>query len=163
MCLPSPSLSPVAAMNALHGESSFDSEGPDVDTDSSLDHNVPRYSKAVRLLDPDVSRVKSLAAPQPSRSPPSLMDMPKVLEFFDSAPDELKSYLMYQFLRRCPKPTLHFVADVVNPTLKCDFLTMLPLELSLNIVKYFDVQTMCRASQVSKKWRHIVSSDERRA
>ncbi|KAJ5379835.1 uncharacterized protein N7496_002263 [Penicillium cataractarum] len=159
MCLPSPSLSPVAAMNALHGESSFDSEGPDVDTDSSLDHNVPRYSKTVRLLDTDVSRPKSLATT--SRSPPSLMDMPKVLEFFDSVPDELKSYLMYQFLRRCPKPTLHFVADVVNPTLKCDFLTMLPLELSLNIIKYFDVQTMCRASQVSKKWRHIVSSDEK--
>ncbi|CEO59824.1 Putative Cell division control protein [Penicillium brasilianum] len=161
MCLPSPSLSPVAAMNALHGESSFDFEGPDIDTDSSLDHNVPRYSKTVRLLDTDVSRPKSLATTYTSRSPPSLMDMPKVLEFFDSVPDELKSYLMYQFLRRCPKPTLHFVADVVNPTLKCDFLTMLPLELSLNIVKYFDVQTMCRASQVSKKWRHIVSSDEK--
>lgn len=161
MCLPSPSLSPVAAMNALHGESSFDSEEPDVDTDSSLDHNVPRYSKAVRLLDTDASRAKSLATMHTSRSPPSLMDMPKVLDFFDSVPDELKTYLMYQFLRRCPKPTLHFVADVVNPTLKCDFLTMLPLELSLNIVKYFDVQTMCRASQVSKKWRHIVSSDEK--
>ncbi|KAJ5174322.1 uncharacterized protein N7482_000199 [Penicillium canariense] len=161
MCLPSPSLSPVAAMNALHGESSFDSEGPDVDTDSSLDHNVSRHSKAVRLIDPDASRVKSLATSNTSRPPPSLMDMPKVLEFFDSVPEELKTYLMYQFLRRCPKPTLHFVADVVNPTLKCDFLALLPLELSLNIVKYFDVQTMCRASRVSKKWRHIVSSDEK--
>jgi F-box and WD-40 domain protein CDC4 len=89
------------------------------------------------------------------------MDMPKVLEFFDSVPEELKTYLMYQFLRRCPKPTLHFVADVVNPTLKCDFLALLPLELSLNIVKYLDVQTMCRAAQVSKKWRHIINSDEK--
>ncbi|KAJ6161006.1 hypothetical protein N7470_004402 [Penicillium chermesinum] len=96
-----------------------------------------------------------------SRSPPSLLDMPRVLEFFDSIPEEMKSYLMYQFLRRCPKPTLHFVADVVNPTLKCDFLSFLPLELSLNIVKYFDVQTMCRAAQVSKKWRHIINSDEK--
>ncbi|KAJ5679813.1 hypothetical protein N7462_008057 [Penicillium macrosclerotiorum] len=160
MCLPSPSLSPVAAMNALHGESSFDSEGPDVDTDSSLDHNVSRHSKVARLHDSD-SRVKSISAANSTTSAPSLMDMPKVLEFFDSAPDELKSYLMYQFLKRCPKPTLHFVADIVNPTLKCDFLALLPLELSLNIVKYFDVQTMCRASQVSKKWRHIVSSDEK--
>jgi hypothetical protein len=111
MCLPSPSLSPVAAMNALHGESSFDSEGPDVDTDSSLDHNVSRHSKATRLHDGESSRTKSLS----SRSAPSLMDMPKVLEFFDSVPEELKTYLMYQFLRRCPKPTLHFRADVVNP------------------------------------------------
>ncbi|KAI2765369.1 hypothetical protein DTO012A8_9416 [Penicillium roqueforti] len=160
MCLPSPSLSPVAAMNALHGESSFESEGLDVDTDSSLDHNVSRFSKVLRLQDADETRVNdhSLAS---SRSPPSLLDMPKVLEFFDSVPDEVKTYLMYQFLRRCPKPTLHFVADVVNPTLKCDFLTLLPLELSLNIVKYLDVQTMCRAAQVSKRWRHITNSDEK--
>ncbi|OGE55282.1 hypothetical protein PENARI_c004G05417 [Penicillium arizonense] len=153
MCLPSPSLSPVAAMNALHGESSFDSEGLDVDTDSSLDHNVSRFRKAMRLQD---------AANGPnSRSPPSLLDMPKVLEFFDSVPEEMKTYLMYQFLRRCPKPTLHFVADVVNPTLKCDFLALLPLELSLNITKYLDVQSMCRAAQVSKRWRHITNSDEK--
>ncbi|KAJ5416114.1 hypothetical protein N7465_004809 [Penicillium sp. CMV-2018d] len=160
MCLPSPSLSPVAAMNALHGESSFESEGLDVDTDSSLDHNVSRFSKALRLQDADETRVNGLSLAN-SRSPSSLLDMPKVLEFFDSVPDEVKTYLMYQFLRRCPKPTLHFVADVVNPTLKCDFLALLPLELSLNIVKYLDVQTMCRAAQVSKRWRHITNSDEK--
>ncbi|KAJ5082942.1 hypothetical protein N7532_011985 [Penicillium argentinense] len=159
MCLPSPSLSPVAAMNALHGESSFESEGPDVDTDSSLDHNVSRQSKVARTSEGS-SRSKALSM-HASRSPQSLMDMPKVFEFFDSVPDEVKTYMMYQFLRRCPKPTLHFVADVVNPTLKCDFLSLLPLELSLNIVKYFDVQTMCRAAQVSKKWRHVINSDEK--
>jgi F-box and WD-40 domain protein CDC4 len=147
-------------MNALHGESSFESEGLDVDTDSSLDHNVSRFSKALRLQDADETRVNGHSLAH-SRSPSSLLDMPKVLEFFDSVPDEVKTYLMYQFLRRCPKPTLHFVADVVNPTLKCDFLTLLPLELSLNIVKYLDVKTMCRAAQVSKKWRHITNSDEK--
>lgn len=159
MCLPSPSLSPVAAMNALHGES-FDSEGVDVDTDSSLDHNVSRFSKALRLQDAEDARVNAYPTAN-SLSSPSLLDMPKVLEFFDSVPDEVKTYLMYQFLRRCPKPTLHFVADVVNPTLKCDFLALLPLELSLNIVKYLDVQSMCRAAQVSKRWRHITNSDEK--
>ena len=160
MCLPSPSLSPVAAMNALHGESSFDSEGFDNDTDSSLDHNFSRLSKALRLQEAESSWTNNHSAVN-SRSPPSLLDMPKVLDFFDSVPDEVKTYLMYQFLRRCPKPTLHFVADVVNPTLKCDFLTLLPLELSLNIVKYLDVQSMCRAAQVSKRWRHITNSDEK--
>jgi F-box and WD-40 domain protein CDC4 len=158
MCLPSPSLSPVAAMNALHGES-FDSEGLDIDTDSSLDHKVSRFSKALRLQNGEETRVNAQSANL--QSPPSLLDMPKVLEFFDAVPDEVKTYLMYQFLRRCPKPTLHFVADVVNPTLKCDFLALLPLELSLNIVKYLDVKTMCRAAQVSKKWRHITNSDEK--
>ncbi|PLB50162.1 cell division control protein Cdc4 [Aspergillus steynii IBT 23096] len=165
MCLPSPSLSPVAAMNALNADSSFDSaeEEPEMDTDSSFD-NEARYLGALRLEDgkasepsKDTGLTTSSNLPRPS----SLMDIPNVLDFFDSVPEGLKTYLMYQLLRRCPKPTLHFVADVVNPALKCDFLALLPLELALNVVKYFDAVTMCRAAQVSKKWRHIINSDEK--
>ncbi|KAF9885192.1 SCF ubiquitin ligase complex subunit cdc4 [Aspergillus nanangensis] len=159
MCLPSPSLSPVAAMNALNADSSFDSaEDPEMDTDSSLDNSD------VQLPNLRTENLKSskLHASSEHSKPSSLMDIPNVLDFFDSIPDGMKTYLMYQLLRRCPKPTLHFVADVVNPALKCDFLALLPLELSLNIVKYFDVQTMCRAAQVSKKWRHVINSDEKR-
>lgn len=159
MSLPSPSLSPVAAMNAMNADSSFDfAEDPGVDTDSSLDNNAPRISrKNESFTRPDPSSASNDA----SQSTASLMDIPDVLEFFDSVPEGFKTYLMYQFLRRCPKPTLRFVANVVNPALKCDFLSMLPLELGLNIVKYFDAQTMCRAAQVSKKWRHMINSDEK--
>ncbi|KAL4821907.1 WD40-repeat-containing domain protein [Aspergillus spinulosporus] len=169
MCLPSPSLSPVAAMNAMHAESSFDSaEDPEDETDSSLEQVDSQLTESLSK--------RALTAPVPAstgrnfdkvtsntRIPAasSLMDIPNVVSFFDSMPEEMKTYLMYQLLKRCPKPTLHFVADVVNPALKCDFLTLLPPELSLNIVKYFDVQTMCRAAQVSKKWRHIINSDEK--
>ncbi|KAE8386891.1 SCF ubiquitin ligase complex subunit cdc4 [Aspergillus alliaceus] len=167
MCLPSPSLSPVAAMNAMNADSSFESaEEPEVDTDSSLDNHDHRLVSSLRTEDARAtssyrSRPTSLPTISDTLQPTSLMDIPSVIDFFDSVPEGLKTYLMYQLLRRCPKPTLHFVADVVNPALKCDFLALLPLELSLNIVKYFDVQTMCRAAQVSKKWRHIINSDEK--
>ncbi|KAE8148244.1 WD40-repeat-containing domain protein [Aspergillus avenaceus] len=167
ICLPSPSLSPVAAMNAMNVDSSFDSaEEPEADTDSSLDNNDNRISSSLHTGDvkakaPYRPRSSNLLTSSEASRSASLMDIPSVLDYFDSVPEGLKTYLMYQLLRRCPKPTLHFVADVVNPALKCDFLALLPLELSLNIVKYFDVQTMCRAAQVSKKWRHIINSDEK--
>ncbi|KAL2869855.1 F-box/WD repeat-containing protein [Aspergillus lucknowensis] len=169
MCLPSPSLSPVTAMNALNAESSFDSaEDPEDETDSSLENNDSQmidnpYKRVINgpvapgTESHDGAFRSNAKLPRPS----SLMDIPNIVDFFDSVPEEMKTYLMYQLLRRCPKPTLHFVADVVNPALKCDFLTLLPLELSLNIVKFFDTQTMCRAAQVSKKWRHIINSDEK--
>ncbi|KAL4932121.1 F-box/WD repeat-containing protein [Aspergillus undulatus] len=169
MCLPSPSLSPVAAMNALHAESSFDSaEDPEDETDSSFDYmdtqptdtSFRKVSKAPMLASAE-PETGNLSLTTRASGPASLMDIPNVVDFFDTIPEEMKTYLMYQLLKRCPKPTLHFVADVVNPALKCDFLTLLPLELSLNIVKYFDAQTMCRAAQVSKKWRHIINSDEK--
>ena len=167
MCLPSPSLSPVAAMNAMNVDSSSDSaEDPEADTDSSFDNSDHRIVSTLRAEDPRTtaphrSRPNILPTGSDTLRPTSLMDIPSVLDFFDSVPEGLKTYLMYQLLRRCPKPTLHFVADVVNPALKCDFLALLPLELTLNIVKYFDAQTMCRAAQVSKKWRHIINSDEK--
>jgi F-box and WD-40 domain protein CDC4 len=91
----------------------------------------------------------------------SINDIPAMLDFFDAIPDELKSYVMHQLLRRCPKPTLHVVADAVNPALKCDFLGLLPPELALNIVKFLDLRSMCRASQVSKKWRRLINCDEK--
>ncbi|PGH02711.1 hypothetical protein AJ80_08808 [Polytolypa hystricis UAMH7299] len=164
MCLPSPSLSPVAAMNSQNIDASFDyAEDQETDTDSSLDHQSKKLTN-LSDIENDSSRAvtqRSLSTARHPASTMSLMDMPMVLGYFESVPDELKTYMMYQMLRRCPKSTLHFVADVVNPALKCDFLALLPLELSLNIVKYFDVQTMCRASQVSKKWRHIINSDEK--
>ncbi|PGG99063.1 hypothetical protein AJ79_08697 [Helicocarpus griseus UAMH5409] len=157
MSLPSPSLSPVAAMNAQHLDTSFDSaEEHESDTDSSLDH-LPKELKDSTLAG---GRPEDNAT---SSSTPalSLMDMPVMLDYFESIPENMKTYMMYQLLRRCSKTTLRFVADVVNPALKCDFLGLLPLELSLNITKHFDVKTMCRASQVSKKWRHIINSDEK--
>jgi F-box and WD-40 domain protein CDC4 len=83
-----------------------------------------------------------------------------MFDSFDSLPSKVQTWFMYQLLRRCGKPTLHFVADVVNPALKCDFLARLPLELSMNVVRFLDVKTMCRAAQVSRKWREIVNTDE---
>lgn len=144
LCLPSPCLSPVTALNSQCLDTSFDSvEEGATDTDSSFDHKTRKMKHGLTA--------DSL----------SLSDMPMMLDYFESIPDKLKTYMMYQLLRRCPKPTLHFVADVVNPALKCDFLGQLPLELSLNIVRYLDVQSMCRASQVSKKWRQVINSDEK--
>ncbi|KAK4697129.1 F-box and WD-40 domain protein CDC4, partial [Lecanoromycetidae sp. Uapishka_2] len=75
-------------------------------------------------------------------------------------PEEMKKYLMYQFLRRSSKKVLHFTADIVNPALKCDFLELLPTELSLNVIGNLDAKTLCRAAQVSKTWRRLIDSSE---
>lgn len=90
----------------------------------------------------------------------SLADPRAMLEDFDSMPDEFKTWMMYQFLRRCPRKTLQLVADVVNPALQCDFIQRLPLELSYHVLSYLDHRDLCRAAQVSKHWRNIVDSNE---
>lgn len=87
--------------------------------------------------------------------------IPDMLDSFDSMPDAMKTYMMYQFLRRCPKPTLHFVLGVVDPALRCDFLARLPPELGINVIKFLDAKSLCRAAQVSRRWRVLIDTDER--
>ena len=172
--LPSPSLSPVTAgASTQHNEyfadvdsnSDFGSQfghphGPwsirgshHEETPSHGRYESPAITEAA-VSDDDLSDVGHTAET-------SVRDIPSMLNFFEALPDAMKSYVMHQLLRRCPKQTLQVVADVVNPVLKCDFLTLLPPELSMNIVRHLDVQSLCRASQVSKKWRQMINSDER--
>ena len=94
---------------------------------------------------------------QPTTDSFALVSM---LETFDSMPNEMKTVMMFHFLKRCPRKTLHLIADTVNPALKCDFLEQLPMELSLNILSFLDHRDLCRAAQVSKHWRSVVDSNE---
>lgn len=93
-------------------------------------------------------------------SVPTWIGTRSMIETFDAMPEEMKSLMMYQLLRRCHKRTLHVVANVVNPALKCDYLDGLPLELSLHILSFLDHRDLCRAAQVSKKWRSVIDSNE---
>ena len=177
MSLPSPSLSPVTAAANLQTRTEYFDDlgiaglGNSADTSSrlnSIQDGLTQSTKAQSLA----SRSERAFSQTPDRSvsnrtlqsvshAPSMMDMPTMIDAFEAMPEEMKSYMMYQLLRRCSKPTLHFVADVVNPTLKCDFLSLLPLELSQQVISHLDLKSLCRAAQVSKRWRHVVDSDEK--
>lgn len=176
--LPSPSLSPVtAAANLQHRRSYFEGHSheqisPMTDFHPDRQHHQSMEPQCLRrgLVDSQDSKLMRAASHMSDEecsignqrlSAPSMMSIPTMLDSFEAMPAEMKTYIMYQMLRRCSKPVLQFVADVVNPALKCDFLSLLPLELSLNIVGHFDLKTLCCAAQVSKKWRQIIDSDEK--
>ena len=166
--LPSPSLSPVtAAANLQHGD-----YFADVDSSSEMasQHDYPMSSHDIREHDPNRSFWRrpgsasmTLRPPEPTPTFPtfSVTEIPAMLDYFEAVPDELKSYVMHQLLRRCPKQTLHVVADVVNPALKCDFLAVLPMELGLNVAKFLDLRSLTKAAQVSKKWRELINTNEK--
>ena len=175
--LPSPSLSPITAAANLPTLSAFGVATGDNDEDenddiarfdlteeiseNNLDGNPFKYTSInTNHLFEDFergqngNRVRQLPTP-------TLVDIPAILDSFDAMPEHLKSHMMHLLLKRCAKSTLHVVANIVNPALKCDFLNLLPLELSMNIVRHLDYRSMCQAAQVSKKWRRIVDSDEK--
>ncbi|ODA80854.1 hypothetical protein RJ55_03814 [Drechmeria coniospora] len=163
--LPSPRLSPTLAASqpAL--------AAPDEDAADELPTSVEHRSwmdpaRLKRELDsmPMTSRHEFDARRlmrHPGRSDaPVILDTQTLLESFDSMKNEMKTFIMYQFLRRCNRSTLRVIADTVNPALKCDFLRRLPVELGFHMLSYLGCQDLCRAAQVSKQWRHIIDGNE---
>jgi F-box and WD-40 domain protein CDC4 len=174
--LPSPSLSPItAAANLASRQNAFDASFGEALPDSLLGparldaDSTKTQSSDFSLTSQPPSQSFAFAQPQSklqqpssnSSNGPTIMDIPTMVDAFDSMPEAMQSYLIYQFLRRCTKPTLQMVANVVNPALKCDPFNVLPVELGLTIIRYLDVQSMCRAAQVSKRWRRHINSDEK--
>ena len=178
MSLPSPSLSPVtAAANLQIRRSYFEdstsqrrieplalsspphegSDEEDIGDDHTNMSGIWPYDR--RVPGDHLDMVNEPSDQLVSSS--TMMDIPNMLDSFEAMPPEMKTYVMYQLLRRCPKPVLHFVAGTVNPALKCDFLTLLPSELCQNIIGHLDVRSLCRAAQVSKKWRQVIDTDEK--
>ena len=164
--LPSPSLSPITSNTALHrpqplSRALHQALGPST---QNLNLQLNGRISTSRNASKEPQQSKSPPAEEDLSIPPSstasVTDIPRLLESFDEMPDELKTYMMYQFLRRCSKPTIRFVADAIDPAMRCDYVSRLPSELSLHILSYLDAQSMCRAAQVSKKWRSIVDSHE---
>ncbi|KAK3955568.1 WD40-repeat-containing domain protein [Pseudoneurospora amorphoporcata] len=175
--LPSPRLSPTLAAAQLQLVPS-DDEGAD-DEGTASTHAFGRggpsqwLDETQRTGDADAEMVDdslalSPAQYDPSVSPPqfdgayqqALMNPDMMIDSFDAMPTQMKSWMIYQLLRRCPRKTLQAVADVVNPALKCDFFRRLPTELSLHVLSYLDHRDLCRAAQVSKQWRNIIDSNE---
>ena len=167
--LPSPSLSPVTAAATLQTGGYF----PDIDSHSEYPSPIVRAAAGHPLRQHTPSRSVGDAvdpslelsplddpAPAPNFGTFSLTEIPAMLDYFQAIPAELKGYVMHQLLRRCPKSTLHMVADVVNPALKCDFLTALPAELAQTVVRFLDLKSLCKAAQVSKRWRHMINTHD---
>ncbi|KAG5981944.1 hypothetical protein E4U55_002478 [Claviceps digitariae] len=170
--LPSPRLSPTLAASQLHAAESDNSAQSSFQTSTSDNalswvdesHSQQEDSKEMQLIQPSRTThgnrgvLKRLPYEEFQRS--FAFDTQGFLETFDSLKTEMKSFMMYQFLRRCPRPTLRVVANAVNPALKCDFFRQLPLELGYHVLSYLDHRDLCRAARVSKHWRNIVDRNE---
>jgi F-box and WD-40 domain protein CDC4 len=163
--LPSPSLSPTLAAANLHNSNFPIPDEVDLDASDNAAHSQSAMSQESYSLSdsrqptPMYNAIKRQAESS-KREETTVMDAGGMLDAFDSMPAEMKTFMMYQLLRRCTRKTLHVVADVVNPALKCDFLEELPPELSLHILSFLDHKDLCHAAQVSKRWRNIIDTNE---
>lgn len=163
--LPSPRLSPTLAAAQLHAADA--SSLPTTDTQQSLWQDESLEAESHETLNSLINAARSdndakalVRRGALDQSSGSVVDPQTLLDAFDSMQPNMKNYMMYQFLRRCSRPMLRVIANAVNPALKCDFLHQLPLELSYHVLSYLDFRDLCRAAQVSKRWRNITDRNE---
>ena len=67
--------------------------------------------------------------------------------------------MLQGLLAQCCFPQLSFIAASIRELIKIDFLTALPEEIGLRILCYLDPTSICKAAQVSGKWRTLADDD----
>ncbi|KAL2202130.1 WD40 repeat-like protein [Sarocladium strictum] len=108
------------------------------------------------------------ASPGPSHYQPDWSDaaddedffLSTVRKHFKNCSGPQRTRVLADLLNLCTSQQLSFVHQFVSPLLKKDPFTSLPDELCLRILSFIDdPKVLARASQVSKRWRDLLSDD----
>lgn len=82
-----------------------------------------------------------------------------VWSLFSAAPSKHRKLMLQGVITQCCFPQLSMVSREVSEQLKIDFLSALPAEISLKILRFLDCVSLCKASQVSHRWRTLADDD----
>ncbi|KAF4119324.1 F-box and WD-40 domain protein MET30 [Geosmithia morbida] len=82
-----------------------------------------------------------------------------VWSLFSAAPSKHRELMLQGIIAQCCFPQLSTVSREVHEQLKIDFLTALPPELSYKILCSLDTVSLCKAAQVSRRWRDLADDD----
>lgn len=108
------------------------------------------------------------ASPGPNHPQPDWSDatededyyLANVRRHFQNCSGPQRNRLLADLLNMCTTQQLSFVHQFVSPLLKKDPFTSLPDELCLRILSFIDdPQVLARSSQVSRRWRDLLSDD----
>lgn len=70
-----------------------------------------------------------------------------------------RNLILQGILTQCCFPQLSFISQEICSLIRIDFISTLPLEISLKILCYLDCASLCNAAQVSKKWQRLADDD----
>lgn len=129
--------------------------------DSDNENNVDAMEDGSPVPLPSPANSSSGEEEEPHYTPQQTLNtFSKVLSSYGSLPPEMQRVLLTKMLKVTDRSSLSIMAESIVPSLRCDFLTLLPTELTQTIMKMFDFRTLCAASQVSREWRTLVDSSE---
>ncbi|KIX03884.1 uncharacterized protein Z518_07437 [Rhinocladiella mackenziei CBS 650.93] len=83
----------------------------------------------------------------------------QVWSLFSAAPSKHRNLMLQGILAQCCFPQLSFLSANVRELIRIDFLSALPTEVSFRILCFLDTVSLCKAAQVSRRWRQLADDD----
>uniref|UniRef100_L2FAN5 Sulfur metabolite repression control protein n=1 Tax=Colletotrichum fructicola (strain Nara gc5) TaxID=1213859 RepID=L2FAN5_COLFN len=82
-----------------------------------------------------------------------------VWSLFSAAPAKHRDLMLQGIITQCCFPQLSTVSREVHEQLKIDFMAALPTEISYKVLGYLYTASLCKAAQVSRRWRDLADDD----
>ena len=82
-----------------------------------------------------------------------------VWSLFSAAPAKQRNLMLQGILTQCCFPQLSYLSANVRDLIRIDFLTALPPEISYKVLCFLDTTSLCKAAQVSQRWRSLADDD----
>ncbi|KAH8812140.1 putative E3 ubiquitin ligase complex SCF subunit sconB [Xylogone sp. PMI_703] len=82
-----------------------------------------------------------------------------VWSLFSAAPAKHRQLMLQGILTQCCFPQLSYLSGAVRDLIRIDFVSALPSEISFKILCYLDTISLCKAAQVSRRWRMLADDD----
>ncbi|KAK4688612.1 F-box and WD-40 domain protein CDC4, partial [Tremellales sp. Uapishka_1] len=89
----------------------------------------------------------------------ALFSLPAIVAQFDTLPDKLQQHVLMHLFRRSRMPTIQRLSAFTSSALKRDFISHLPHEIAVQILRKVDVKSLAAAARVSQKWKKMVDSE----
>jgi F-box/WD-40 domain protein MET30 len=78
---------------------------------------------------------------------------------FSASNPRQRSLILQGILTQCCFPQLSQVSSILKDLIRIDFISALPTEVAFKILCYLDTASLCRAAQVSKRWKMLADDD----
>ncbi|KAH3672755.1 hypothetical protein WICMUC_004161 [Wickerhamomyces mucosus] len=155
------------------GRSRFDSTNKRILLDKDEDNNLANqiiFDTVDENIDEEIV-MDDDPLPSPSESPKNiyidsgpLLDSLKFINLIEnfstnSLTKNSQNYLAFKLLSKLNRSTLSDFNNLINKSLKRDFLTNLPIELSINILENLDYKSLLNVTKVSKKWNSLIDEN----
>ncbi|KZT52734.1 WD40 repeat-like protein [Calocera cornea HHB12733] len=158
---PPPPSPPRKKARALHLQAHGSTSGPGLHPLPSPSNSPPpSVSEPAQAESSTVTTTYSNSPPElPILPLQTLMSLPILLTQYSQLPSPLQTQVLLSLLKLSPLSVLRSADGFITPALSRDFLSLLPTELSLQILQCIDLRSLLRCCRVCRNWRDLIDNE----